>query len=336
MQHKTWYIIAALSLLIIVVGTGGFVSQKFCVHDYLKQASFQQPVTVIISSGQSAQEIGKQLEKTGVVDSALAFYLNTILRREAKHLKAGEYTFPDKRNIKTVIAKIVKGEVVQHKLTIPEGTSSKEVQALLLNNDKLTGDLSTPILEGTLLPETYYFTRGMERKVLLNRMQKSLESTVNQLWAQYRSQSQLHSSQDVLILASIVEKETALPSERPHVAAVYLNRLKIGMPLQACPTVRYGLEQLTGTISRGILTKEDLNINTPYNTYLNLGLPPHPICNPGKAAILAVLTPLQTRDLYFVTDGKGGSIFAETLEEHQRNHANWRKIRDANKVEQKE
>lgn len=325
MHRQRWIFIS--SVIFSLISLTGYLSYCFLYKNYKQTVHQQDTITIIIHPGQSARQIGALLEETKVVDSGFTFFVNAILRRQASQLKAGEYEFPASRNIASVTKQIIQGKVVQHKITIPEGLTTKEIRTLLLKEDKLKGDLSDSIEEGSLLPETYHFTRGESRSQVLNRMQKALKEALEYHWSRRHHETALSSPQEVLILASIVEKETAKPSERSHVAGVFLNRLKQRMPLQADPTVIYGLEKLIGKPLDGALRTEHLAINTPFNTYMHSGLPPHPICHPGQACIEAVLNPLVTEDLYFVADGTGGHVFAATLKEHQQNHARWRQIR---------
>jgi UPF0755 protein len=332
MRLQKWIIFSGVTFSLISLT--GYLSYKLLLKDYNHTAHHQNSVTMIINPGQSARQISELLENAKVIDSAFTFFVNVVLRRQITQLKAGEYEFPSTRSIATVTRQLIQGKVVQHKITIPEGLTTSEVRDLLLKEEKLQGNLSVGLEEGCLLPETYYFTRGESRERILKRMQKALKDTLAQYWSKHHHETTLSTPEEALILASIVEKETSRPSERPHIAGVFLNRLKQRMPLQADPTVNYGIWQLTGKHPDRGLTKEELAINTPFNTYINIGLPPHPICNPGPTAIEATLNPMVTKDMYFVADGFGGHVFAETLKEHQDNHARWRKLRQERKQQE--
>jgi UPF0755 protein len=323
-MHKKWIIF--VGAFILLISLSAYPAYKFLFKDYYQTTDHKTAVTVVIEPRQSARQIGKLLEKEHVIDSAFTFYLNAVLRRQANLLKAGEYEFPASRSIVSVMSKLAQGKVVQHKITIPEGLTTQEVRALLLKEEKLKGDIPDNQDEGSLLPETYYFTRGELRAVVLKRMQKALQDALNYHWTRHQHETTLKSPQEALTLASIVEKETRRGSERSHIAGVYLNRLKQRMPLQACPTVIYGIFKQTGKIVDQ-LTNDDLAIQSPFNTYIHVGLPPSPICNPGLAAIEATLNPMVTADLYFVADGTGGHTFSETFKEHQEHHSRLRKIR---------
>eukprot|EP01037_Dinobryon_pediforme_P012305 gene12305-12392_t len=238
-------------------------------------------------------------------------------------IKSGEYLIPSRASISDILRKLRAGDIVRHKITVPEGASAKQVRELLTKADVLTGD--TPeVAEGSVLPETYDVTRGESRSAVALRMTAAMDKVLAQYWAKRKPDLPIHSPEEAVILASIVEKETAKESDRPRVAAVYINRLRIGMKLDADPTVIYGV---TGglPLGRGIRASE-LAADTPYNTYVHAGLPPTAIANPGRASIAAVLDPPQTNELYFVADGTGGAAFAATLAEHEQNVARWREI----------
>jgi UPF0755 protein len=279
--------------------------------------------TVIFPKGAHTSEIAADLERAGVIRSGPIFMAAAELTRAAKALKAGEYAFPSGASLSAVIHRIRTGEVVHHRVTIPEGTTSRQAVDILMHTDILTGDIPTPP-EGAILPETYEVVRGETRATVLQRMMDADDRLLAQLWANRRKGLPYTNIEQAVILASIVEKETAIDAERPRVAAVYLNRLSQGMKLEADPTVIYGLNG-GGPLGHGIRESE-LQTNTPYNTYLNPGLPPTPIDNPGRASLAAAMDPPVTDDLYFVADGTGGHAFAKTLAEHAQNVQRWRKI----------
>jgi UPF0755 protein len=279
--------------------------------------------TVIFSKGAHTSEIAADLERAGVIRSSAIFMAAAEVTRAARALKAGEYAFPSGASLAAVIHRIRTGEVVHHRVTIPEGTTSRQAVDILMHTDILTGDIPTPP-EGALLPETYEVVRGETRATVLQRMMDADDRLLAQLWATRRKGLPYTNIEQAVILASIVEKETALDAERPRVAAVYLNRLSQGMKLEADPTVIYGLNG-GAPLGHGIRESE-LQTNTPYNTYLNPGLPPTPIDNPGRASLAAVMDPPVTDDLYFVADGTGGHAFSKTLAEHAQNVQHWRQI----------
>lgn len=240
-------------------------------------------------------------------------------------LKAGEYEFAAGSSPAQIIAKIVRGEVVIHKLTIPEGWNSWQVRAQMLADLRLTGDLPAMIPEGSILPDTVHFTRGESRAQILTRMQKAQTELLAQLWPSRADNLPLQTPEAALILASLVEKETGQPDERALVAGVFINRLRLGMKLQSDPTVVYAIELARGGITlTQALTRADLQTDNAYNSYTREGLPPTAICNPGRKAIEAALHPATTDALYFVASGNGGHRFATTLIEHEKNVADYR------------
>lgn len=281
---------------------------------------------VYIQKGTSLSSIAQQLEVDGIIDYPLFFEAHLRLRHAAHHIRAGEFEFKPHQTPHEVYETLATGSFVQHSITIPEGTRTKQVLSSLQEANMLTPELKLEVKEGELLPETYYYTRGEHEAALVDRMRQAMRLTLEKAWHLNKAGHFLQTPQEVLILASIVEKETSVPAERPRVAAVFLNRLKKGMLLQSDPTVMYGLEYEHGKPVQE-LSKTDLQTPSAYNTYLNKGLPPTPICNPGKASIEAVMKPVVSEDLYFVADGTGGHVFSKTYEEHMINHQKWRKIR---------
>jgi UPF0755 protein len=275
-----------------------------------------QSTTVILRPGAGVSEIASTLERAGVIRSPSIFQAATQITGAGRRLKAGEYEFSTRASIAQIIAKIRKGDIVHHMITIPEGLTSEDAVAILMDSDVLTGSAPVPA-EGAILPETYEVRRGEDRGAVLQRMTDARDTLLRALWAQRQPGLPLASPEQAMILASVVEKETGLANERPKVAAVFVNRLKQHIRLQSDPTIIYGLTR-GKPLGRGIRASE-LAGYTPYNTYLIDGLPPTPICNPGRAAIAAVLDPPETSDLYFVADGTGGHAFSSTLEQHQKN-----------------
>jgi UPF0755 protein len=279
--------------------------------------------TVLLRQGAGLPEIASSLGRAGVVRSAAVFMAATQVTGAARHLKAGEYEFASQASMAAVIDKIRRGDVVHHTVTIPEGLTSEQVVEVLMDDDVLAGAAPVPP-EGSVLPETYEVRRGEDRAAVLQRMIDARDTLLRTLWAQRRQDLPLQTPEQAVILASLVEKETAVPSERPRVAAVFINRLQKGIRLGSDPTIIYGL---TGgkPLGRGIRQSE-LTAYTPYNTYMIDGLPPGPICNPGRASLAAALDPPHTDELYFVANGTGGHVFASTLEEHQKNVEHWRGV----------
>lgn len=272
-------------------------------------------------------QIASRLTHHGVISSPFIFSVNVRLRGKASALRAGEYRFSKNRTPFSVMEQLVQGRTFFHGVTIPEGLTCNQILKILKNQPHLEGELSKPPAEGTLLPETYYYSRGDLRSEILDRMRVALKNQMNGLWKNRSKDLPFDTPEEAITLASIVEKETFLPKERPRIAGVFVNRLRRGMRLQSDPTVIYGIEAREGSPLDRALLRKDLGDSSPYNTYQIEGLPPGPICNPGIEAIRAVLHPLKTDELFFVADGTGAHVFSATLKGHQRNHNAWRKIR---------
>ncbi|MFC4441851.1 endolytic transglycosylase MltG [Caulobacter henricii] len=279
--------------------------------------------SVVLRRGASVPEIASSLERGGVIRSSSLFMTAAQITGAARALKAGEYEFKSRASMAQVLETIRKGKVVRHFVTIPEGVTSDMAVEILMRSPVLTGVAPTPP-EGAILPETYQVERGEDRAAVLQRMMDDRDELLNQLWSQRQKDLPFSTKDEAMTLASIVEKETGIASERPRVAAVFVNRLRTGMRLGSDPTIIYGLTR-GRPLGRGILLSE-LRRETPYNTYLIDGLPPTPIANPGRAAIAAVLDPPKSDELYFVADGTGGHVFARTYPEHEANVAKWRQV----------
>ena len=287
---------------------------------YLRPGPAAASIPVVIPHGSPAQ-VADALQRAGLIDSPRAFVAAAAVTRGEGPLHAGELAFPAHASLAEVLAVLRTGRPVEHRLTIPEGRTAAQIATLLAYADALGGDPVVPD-EGAVLPETYIFERGATPAAIVARARMAMGLALAQAWASRDPDLPLHDPGELLILASIVERETAKPEERPHVAAVFLNRLRAGMRLQADPTVAYGVTG--GLEERHTLTRADLNWPNPYNTYTAQGLPPAPIDSPGLASIQAVARPASSGDLYFVADGTGGHAFARTLPEHERNVALWR------------
>ena len=293
---------------------------------------------IMIPRDAGVKTISDILNREKVISSESFFYFYIYineLRNKFKNgiyslwpssrLKAGEFNIKAHASVSDVVSILTEGKSVLHSITIPEGLTSEQIVLRLRGDDALVGDINEIPKEGSLLPDTYKFERGMTRQQLLTKMQKEQERVLDRIWERRYSDLPLSTRKELLILASIVEKETGRADERSQVAAVFLNRLAKGMKLQSDPTIVYGLVGGKGSLGRGILRSE-IREPTPYNTYVIDGLPPGPIANPGRASLEAVSKPSRTTDLYFVADGNGGHIFAETYEQHQKNVARWRQI----------
>lgn len=282
-------------------------------------------VTVIVERGAGIDGIARALARAGVLGDPLVFRIAARWLAADDPLKAGEYAFPAGVSARAALELLQSGKTVVRRLTVVEGLTTAEIVAQLQATEGLTGPVAPALPEGALLPETYHFSFGDRRRAIVGRMRDAMDALMANLWRNKAPGVALQSPREALILASIVEKETAVPAERPRIAAVFLNRLARGMRLQSDPTVVYGLTQGRGALGRP-LNRDDLKAPSFYNTYLIDGLPPGPICNPGSASLEAVHRPAETEDLYFVADGSGGHVFAATLAEHNRNVAKWRKI----------
>ena len=288
----------------------------------------QERKVIVIERGASSSRIAAQLENEGIIRSRhlmLGLLAWQRLLGEGRPLKAGEYAFQPGVSLVEVLEILRQGKGIVHRLTIPEGFSTAQVLKRVREHPALVGELTLEPEEGSLLPDTYLFTRGETRDGIVRRMQQAMQRLLEEEWPKRAKDLPLKSPREAVILASIVEKETAVPEERARVAAVYINRLKKGMPLQADPTVIYGMTK--GLPLGRDLLRSDLRKDTPWNTYTRRGLPPTPIANPGRESILAVLHPMQTDELYFVADGTGRHLFARTLKEHNRNVAKLRRLR---------
>lgn len=286
---------------------------------------------VVVPKGEGAHEIAARLERDGVVSDRRLFVAAYLLSKiagsgtRALQLKAGDYQIPQAASVRQVIDIISDGRTITYRVTIPEGLTSHQIVERLKADQSLTGDIAEVPPEGTLLPETFVVQRGATRQSIIDNMQAEARKLMDRAWAQRKKDLPLKSWQEAVILASIIEKETGRNDERDRVAAVFINRLKQNMRLQSDPTIVYGIMGGKIVWNRPILRSE-IAQKTTHNTYQIDGLPPTPICNPGKAAMEAVLNPAQTKDLYFVADGSGGHVFAETLKEHNANVVKWRAI----------
>lgn len=306
-----------LSILALLVA-GGLILAALIgwgIKYYNAPGQNTESVTVIIPKGTGFEGVTKLLYEGGVIEHPLAFSAITIVTDKARLIKAGEYAFPEQVPPKDVLASLVEGKTVIHKLTVPEGYSTAQILDMVGQEDKLAGDVPSDIQEGELLPETYYFSRGDSRPELVARMKRDMRALLMELWEKRRSDLPFRTPQEALALASIVEKETGIDSEYATVASVYINRLKKGMLLQADPTVIYALTQGKKPLGRP-LKLSDLRMESPYNTYVTPGLPPGPIANPGRRALEAVFNPADTDYIFFVATGSGGHNFSRTLDQH--------------------
>jgi UPF0755 protein len=314
------------TFLLGVFGAVALLAAGFYAHsEYTAPGPLSQSQVFVVEQGQSAAAIGTALERSGVISNGRIFAAMAQLTGQRTRLKAGEYEFPAAASMQQVMDLIAGGKAITYKISIPEGFTSEMAVARVNANEILTGPPATLPPEGSILPDTYVFRRGMTRQKLVEDMQSAQTKLMEELWANRVPVPAITTKEQAVTLASIVEKETAVPEERPVIASVFLNRLNKGMRLQSDPTIIYGIAGGKGRLDRP-LTRTDIETTTPYNTYRINGLPPGPIANPGRAALEAVLNPTPTEHLYFVADGTGGHAFAVTLEEHNRNVRKWREI----------
>src|SRR5437870_2834510 len=270
------------------------------------------------------------LLREGVINvNPWAFIGGVFALKASSDLKPGEYSFQKNASLRDVIATIVEGKVVQHAVTVPEGLTSEQIVARLTDNDIFSGAVREMPREGTLLPETYKFPRGTTREQVIHRLQQSQKRVLAEIWERRNPDVLVKSPEQLVTLASIIEKETGRTDERSRVAAVFTNRLRQRIKLQSDPTIIYGLVGGKGTLGRPI-KRSEITQPSPYNTYVIDGLPPGPIANPGRASLEAAANPARTRDLFFVADGSGGHTFTETYDAHQKNVAKLRTMEKAN------
>ncbi|WP_373503804.1 endolytic transglycosylase MltG, partial [Aestuariivirga sp.] len=313
------------TFLILLFGAVAAGGAAFYVHsEYTAPGPLADKTIYTVEQGGVA-EVGEALEKNGIISNARIFSLMASVTGTRSRLKAGEYDFPKAASMQDVMALIASGKSITYKLSIPEGFTSEMAVARVNANEVLAGPPAVVPPEGSIMPDTYVFRRGMTRQKLVDDMQAAQVKLLEELWQTRQPSTVVETKEAAVILASIVEKETGVAAERPVIASVFINRLKKNMRLQSDPTIIYGIVGGKGKLDRA-LTRNDIETETPYNTYRINGLPPGPIANPGRAAIEAVLNPQSTDYLYFVADGSGGHAFASTLNEHNRNVRKWREI----------
>lgn len=311
-----------VALFVTVMGGALFIGHEMLVS----QGPLDAPKRVVIPRGAGPATMAKVLKEEGVLDYPGLFRVALMVDPSPKPIKAGEYEIPAHASMQSLVEILQSGKVVQRRLTIPEGMTTAEAVELVRKTDTLTGEITLDLKEGDLLPETYFYSRNDSRDGVLRRMKEAMDKAVDEAWRKRTPGLPLTNRRELVILASMIEKETAVPAERPRIAAVFINRLRIKMRLESDPTVIYGITGGKGSLGRD-LTRADLQSPSDYNTYVVPGLPSGPICNPGTASIVAASSPApRDRSLYFVADGQGGHSFATNIYEHNRNVARWKEI----------
>ncbi len=319
-------------LLISMLGVGGLFYFVRVVFD--RPGPLDHSTVIVIPKGWGVNEIAARLESEGMISDRRVFMASVYYFSAAKKLKAGEYEVRKNASIRQVLDTLVEGKSILYKVSVPEGLTSYQIAEILKSDPNLVGEVTEIPAEGTILPDTYRYARNTDRQDLLSRMQADHAKFLETIWGTRAPNLPFQNLEQAVILASIVEKETGRPDERDRIAGVFVNRLRKGMRLQSDPTIIYGVTKGKGSLGRPIY-RSDIEGETTYNTYKIDGLTPTPICNPGRAAIEAVLNPADTKDLYFVADGTGGHAFAESIRDHQNNVRKWRKIEAKLRAEQK-
>lgn len=310
--------------VIVVFFTAAVIAGKIWLDKEVRRPlPLEEPMVLELAPGTGIRSLSASLAAQRLIPHPLFGRIAARLYGYDKRLKAGEYRIDPAMNLIDVFERIASGKVVLHRLTLPEGLTTTQMLAIINNNPDLNGQIDTAAAEGELLPETYTFHKGTAKDKIVAQAQKAMAEQLERIWQARADDLPLNSPQELLILASIIEKETGVAAEREKVASVFVNRLKIGMPLQTDPTVIYALTQGKEELSRPLLRK-DLEIDSPFNTYRHKGLPPAPIACPGIKSLEAAAHPAQTPYLYFVANGQGGHNFARTLDEHNRNVQNWK------------
>ena len=321
MRHSVLIFFILFFLLISFVGGSVFTTYT----QFISEGPLEKRTEIIIPAGTTLRQVADQLQQAGIITSPSIFILGVRASGNGVSVKAGEYSIPERASNKMVMDIITGGQTYIRRLSVPEGLTSAQVVALIEKAEGLTGLISQTPKNGTLLPETYYYSYGDTKESLLERMQNAMNRAKEELWEKRQDNLPFQTIDEAIVLASIVEKETGIGSERAQVASVFVNRLRKHMKLQSDPTVIYAVTDGTMDLKRK-LTLKDLRKYHPFNTYVIDGLPPAAIVNPGYYSLRAVLNPNHTNYLYFVADGTGGHTFSQTYNDHVKNVENWRSI----------
>jgi len=326
LKHKAFIYTALVGAVALVIALSTLVGlYAYARAEFYAEAQTDSDQVFLLPHGTGLNATAARLHDAGLISSSLIFRLTMRITEQGNNLKAGEYAIPAGASMAQIASILESGKSILHKITLAEGLTSWEIMQIIAADPVLVGEEVEVPSEGSLLPETYLFTRGTSRAEIVAQMQAAHDEVAARLWDARAENLPIDTLEEAVILASIVEKETALAAERPRVAAVFVNRLRRGMRLQSDPTIIYGLTDGKGPLGHPI-RRSELNRKTAYNTYQIDGLPPTAIANPGEASLAAVLNPPDTTELFFVADGTGGHAFAETHREHERNVAKWRRI----------
>ncbi|GCA49079.1 MULTISPECIES: endolytic transglycosylase MltG [Sinorhizobium] len=313
--------------VVVFVALAAAGAVYYAMHEYEKPGPLEANKNFIVRSGAGISEIASNLERNEIITDSRVFRFVSEAYLSNDTLKAGEYEIKAHASMQEIMELLKSGKSILYSVSLPEGLTVKQMFHRLADDPVLVGDLPAELPpEGSLKPDTYKFTRGTDRNEIIKQMTAAQEALVQQIWEKRDPDLPVSTIEEFVTLASIVEKETGRADERPRVASVFINRLEKGMRLQSDPTIIYGIFGGEGKPADRAILRSDLDKQTPYNTYLIKGLPPTPIANPGRAALEAVANPSRTPELYFVADGTGGHVFAETLDEHNANVRRWRKI----------
>ena len=317
-RRRNWLLVLLPFLATLVLAAGLFA--------VFGPGPLTEETTLIVPHGAGPRDVAASLDNEHAVYHPLLFRIAVKVLAE-NTIKAGEYQLAARQSLAEIVRMIHEGRSVTRLFTVAEGLTSKDIASLINASPTLAGDAVPVPVEGSLMPESYRYIYGDNRAALVARMQKAMQDELNDLWTKRDPNVPLATPEQAIVLASIIEKETGKPSERPRIAGVFVNRLRLPMRLQSDPTVIYGIVLAKGAMNHAI-THDDLEFPSPYNTYTNDGLPPHPICNPGRAALEAALHPEANDFLYFVADGTGGHAFSHTIAEHNRNVTKWNNLQE--------